>query len=254
MNLAINASDAIGERSGVIAISTGVMDCDQNYLRETWLDENLPAGQYVFLEVADSGCGMDKATLERIFEPFFTTKFTGRGLGMAAVLGIVRGHKGAIKIYSEVGKGTTFKVLFPATSKPAVLFDHEQSLPQFEGSGLVLLVDDDETVRSIGRSMLEELGFEVLTANDGRDALSVYEQQFEKIRFVLMDLTMPHLDGEQAFREMRRLNTAVKVILSSGYNEQDVAQRFIGKGLSGFLKKPYQLSILQEAIRKLLIS
>ncbi len=254
MNLAINASDAIGERSGVVALSTGVMDCDQSYLSETWLDETLPAGQYVFLEVADTGCGMEKEIITRIFEPFFSTKFTGRGLGMAAVLGIVRSHKGAIKVYSEVGKGTTFKVLFPATSKPALLFDKEESLPQLKDSGLVLLVDDDETVRSIGRSMLEELGFEVLTANDGRDALNIYTKQRQQIRFVLMDLTMPHLDGEQAFREMRRVDAEVKVIMSSGYNEQDVSQRFIGKGLSGFLKKPYQLSSLQEAIRKLLAS
>jgi signal transduction histidine kinase/ABC-type amino acid transport substrate-binding protein/CheY-like chemotaxis protein len=254
LNLTINASDAIGDRSGVVAISTGVMDCDQTYLSETWLDEQLPQGQYVFLEVADTGCGIDKETIKRIFEPFFSTKFTGRGLGMAAVLGIVRGHKGAIKIYSEVGKGTTFKVLFPATSKPAALFDSEKILPPLRESGLVLLVDDDETVRSIGRSMLEELGFSVVTANDGRDALSLYKLQYQKILFVLMDLTMPHIDGEQAFREMRRINEGVKVILSSGYNEQEVTQRFAGKGLSGFLKKPYQLSVLQEAIRKLLDS
>ena len=254
LNLAINASDAIGDRSGVVAITTGVMDCDQTYLSETWLDEQLPAGQYVFLEVTDTGCGMEQELVKRIFEPFFSTKFTGRGLGMAAVLGIVRGHKGAIKVYSEVGKGTTFKVLLPAASKPAVLFDRETSLAPLQGSGLVLLVDDDESVRSIGRALLEELGFEVVTATDGRDAMEIYEQQYPQIRFVLMDLTMPHLDGEQAFREMRRVNAEVKVIMSSGYNEQDVSQKFVGKGLSGFLKKPYQLSVLQEAIRKLLDS
>lgn len=254
LNLTINASDAIGDCSGVVAISTGVMDCDQTYLSETWLDEQLPEGQYVFLEVADTGCGIDKETIKRIFEPFFSTKFTGRGLGMAAVLGIVRGHKGAIKIYSEVGKGTTFKVLFPATSKPAALFDREKDLPPLNTTGLVLLVDDDETVCSIGRSMLEELGFSVVTANDGREALGIYQQQYQEILFVLMDLTMPHMDGEQAFRGMRRINDDVKVILSSGYNEQEVTQKFAGKGLSGFLKKPYQLSVLQEVIRKLLDS
>ena len=252
LNLAINASDAIGDRSGVVAITTGVIDCDQAYLRETWLDEQLPVGQYVFLEVADTGCGMSKDIIKRIFEPFFTTKFTGRGLGMAAVLGIVRGHKGAIKVYSEVGKGTTFKVLLPATSKPAALFDREVSQAPLQETGLVLLVDDDETVRSIGRSMLEELGFTVATANDGREAVAIYRQQSARIRFVLMDLTMPHMDGEQAFREMRRIDSAVKVIMSSGYNEQEVAQKFAGKGLGGFLKKPYQLSVLQEAIRKVL--
>jgi len=253
LNLAINASDAIGDRSGVVAISTGVMDCDQVYLSETWLDEQLPSGQYVYFEVADTGCGMESETIQRIFEPFFTTKFTGRGLGMAAVLGIVRGHKGAIKVYSEVGKGTTFKILLPAGSKPAALFDREKNQPPFSGSGLVLLVDDDETVRSIGGSMLQELGFKVLFARDGREALKTYAEQSQVIKFVLMDLTMPHMDGEQAFREMRRLNPEVKVIMSSGYNEQEVSQRFVGKGLAGFLKKPYPLSALQNAIRKLLV-
>ncbi len=151
LNLVINGSDAIGDRSGVIAISTGMMDCDRIYLSETWLDEGLPEGPYVYLEVADTGCGMDKDTIKRIFEPFFSTKFTGRGLGMAAVLGIVRGHKGAIKIYSEIGRGTTFKILFPATDKPAALLHGQNDLPPIQGSGLVLLVDDDDTVRSIGR-------------------------------------------------------------------------------------------------------
>ena len=203
LNLVINASDAIGDRSGVVAVSTGVMDCDRAYLRETWLDEKLPDGQYVFLEVADTGCGIDPMTIKRIFEPFFSTKFTGRGLGMAAVLGIVRGHKGAIKVYSEIGKGTTFKLLLPAGDRPAALFDQPESLPTFKGSGLVLLVDDDETVRSVSGSMLRELGFEVLVANDGREAVQGYAEKAQNIRFVLTDLTMPHLDGEQAFREMR---------------------------------------------------
>jgi len=250
LNLVVNASDAIGDKSGVIAVTTGVINCDEAYLQDSWLDENLPAGQYVFLEVADTGSGMDKETVNRIFEPFFTTKFTGRGLGMAAVLGIVRGHKGAIKVYTEVGKGTTFKVLLPAADKPAVLFDMAESTEPLLGEGAVLLVDDDETVRSIGREMLEEFGYQVITANDGRDAMEKY-QQADQISFVLMDLTMPHMDGEQAFRELRRLDPAVKVIMSSGYNEQEVSQKFAGKGICGFLKKPYQLSALQQAIGKL---
>ncbi len=251
LNLVINASDAIGDRSGVVAVSTGVMDCDRAYLAETWLDEKLPDGQYVFLEVADNGCGIDPLTIKRIFEPFFSTKFTGRGLGMAAVLGIVRGHKGAIKVYSEIGKGTTFKVLLPAGNRAAAIYDQPESLPTFKGSGLVLLVDDDETVLSVSASMLRELGFEVLVAKDGREAVQVYADKAQDISFVLTDLTMPHLDGEQAFREMRRINPSVKVILCSGYNEQEVSQKFVGKGLAGFLKKPYPLSALQEAVSQL---
>ncbi|WP_321369867.1 response regulator [uncultured Desulfuromusa sp.] len=251
MNLVINASDAIGDKSGVIAISTGCMDCDRNYLSEVWLDENLPEGMYVYLEVADTGCGISKINIAKIFDPFFTTKFTGRGLGMSSVLGIVRGHKGAIKIYSEVGKGTTMKVLFPASDLPAVLYDNVGTIENFDISGTVLLVDDEEAMRSLGKNMLETFGLEVLTAADGREALKVYETHQDKILFVLMDLTMPHMDGEDAYRELRRINPSIKVIMSSGYNEQDVAQKFMGKGMAGFLKKPYQLSELQKAIQEL---
>jgi PAS domain S-box-containing protein len=251
LNLVINASDAIGDRSGVIAITTGVLDCDEAYLQDSWLDEQLRAGQYVYLEVADTGCGMDRDTINRIFEPFFSTKFTGRGLGMAAVLGIVRGHKGAIKVYSEQNRGTTFKILLPAASKPAILYDIDQDITPLEGDGIVLLVDDDETVRSIGREMLEEFGFTVITAVDGKDALEKFKEASGMIRFVLMDLTMPHMDGKQAFRELRSLDPQVKVIMSSGYNEQEISQQFAGKGICGFLKKPYQLSELQKAIQKL---
>jgi PAS domain S-box-containing protein len=250
MNLVINASEAIGERSGVIAISTGVMDCDRDYLRDTWLDEDLPAGMYVFFEIADTGHGMDRETVRRVFDPFFTTKFTGRGLGMAAVLGIARGHKGAIKVYSEPGKGTTFKVLLPASGKPIELFDVAQNDPSWQGNGMVLLVDDEETVRAVGKAMLEELGFEVVLAANGREALAVFRQHREQIQLVLMDLTMPHLDGEQTFRELRRVEPDVKVIMTSGYNEQDVTQKFVGKGLSGFLQKPFRVSLLREAIRE----
>jgi PAS domain S-box-containing protein len=249
MNLVINASEAIGERSGVIAISTGAMDCDRDYLRDTWLDEDLPAGLYVYFEIADTGHGMDRETVRRVFDPFFTTKFTGRGLGMAAVLGIARGHKGAIKVYSEPGKGTTFKVLLPASGKPVALFDVEQLDSSWQGSGKVLLVDDEETVRAVGKSMLEELGFEVVSAADGREALAQFRKHSEQIQLVLMDLTMPHLDGEQTFRELRRIVPDVKVIMTSGYNEQEVTQKFVGKGLSGFLQKPFRVSMLRDAIQ-----
>lgn len=251
MNLVINASEAIGDKSGVIAITTGCMDCDRGYLKNVWLDENINEGLYVYLEIADTGCGMDKETLPRIFDPFFTTKFTGRGLGMAAVLGIVRGHKGAIKVYSEPNKGTSFKILLPASGKPAELFNHDSLLDNWQGSGTVLLVDDEETVRGIGAEMLKELGFTTITANDGREAVEIFKGTPD-ITFIILDLTMPHLDGEQCFRELRQLKPNVKVIMSSGYNEQEVTQRFVGKGLAGFIQKPYKLSILKQEIQKVL--
>ncbi|MBV5340025.1 MAG: PAS domain-containing protein [Deltaproteobacteria bacterium] len=250
MNLVINASEAIGDKSGVIAITTGCMDCDRNYLKDVWLDENLLGGLYVYLEIADSGCGMDKDTLSKLFDPFFTTKFTGRGLGMAAVLGIVRGHKGAIKVYSEPNKGTTFKILLPASDRPAELFNGHTHADDWQGSGKVLLVDDEETVRGIGREMLQELGFTVITADDGREGVSAFKENPD-IAFVILDLTMPHMDGEQCFRELRQLKPDVKVIMSSGYSEQEVSEKFIGKGLAGFIQKPYKLSVLKKAVRNI---
>ena len=252
MNLVINGSDAIGSDNGVIALSTGVMECDRSYLRDILLDESLTPGRYVFFEVADTGCGIAPDTIPRIFEPFFSTKFTGRGLGMAAVLGIVRGHKGAIKIYSEVGKGSTFKVLLPASQLPTTKKDTEMVLPPLKESGLVLLVDDENIVRDIGRAMLNDFGFKTITANDGKEALEIFRKKYEEISFVLMDLTMPHMDGEEAFREFRRIDPGVKVIICSGYNEQEVSQKFVGKGLAGFLKKPFQLSQLQKMIQLIL--
>ena len=248
MNLVINASEAIGERSGVIAITTGCMDCDRSYLKDVWLDENISEGLYVYLEIADSGCGMDKATMAKLFDPFFTTKFTGRGLGMAAVLGIVRGHKGAIKVYSESGRGTTFKILLPASDLPVEIFNGESQKDEWCGSGTVLLVDDEETVRGIGKEMLQALGFTAITANDGRDAVEIFKANPD-ITLVVLDLTMPRMDGEQCFRELRQLKHDVKVIMSSGYNEQEVTQKFVGKGLAGFIQKPYKLSVLKETIR-----
>ena len=253
MNLITNASEAIGERSGFISITTGVIQVDRQYLRETYLDDDLPEGPYVMLEVADTGCGMDAETQARVFDPFFTTKFTGRGLGMAAVMGIVRSHGGTIKIYTEVGKGTTIKVLLPAVADPAApSHATREGDEEWRGSGTVLLVDDEETVRTIGTTMLSHLGMTVVTAVDGRDAVDIFRRRADEIDCVVLDLTMPRADGEQAFREMRRIDLNVRVIMSSGYNEQEVTQRFAGKGIVGFIQKPYELQKLAAALRQAL--
>jgi PAS domain S-box-containing protein len=249
MNLIINASEAIGERSGVITLSTGAMDCDRGYLAEAWLDENLPEGLYVFIEVADTGIGMDSETRARIFDPFFTTKFTGRGLGLAAVLGIVRGHRGAIKVYSELGQGTTLKVLFPASQQNGTAEEQNTLRGVYHGRGTVLLVDDDESVRAVARKMLERIGFAVVTAADGAEAIARFRERQDEIVCAIVDLTMPHVDGAETFRELRRMKPGVRVVLSSGYNEQDVTQRFVGKGLAGFIQKPYQLSTLVAVLK-----
>ncbi len=252
LNLITNASEAIGERSGAITLATGAMECSEDYLSSTFLDENLEPGLYVYLEVSDTGCGMSKETVNRLFEPFFTTKFTGRGLGMAAVLGIVRGHRGAIKVYSEVGKGTSFKILLPAkvTALEGKRGAEKAPPTSWSGSGRVLLVDDEETVRALGKRMLEHIGFSVLTADDGRKALDIYREHAAEIDLVVLDYTMPHMDGEETFRELRRLNPEVRVMMSSGYNEHEISERLSGKGMTGFIQKPYDLHTLRECLRR----
>lgn len=248
MNLVINASEAIGDTGGVIDITTGCIECDKNHLRDVWLDESLSEGKYICLEVADTGCGMNKETLTKLFDPFFTTKFTGRGLGLAAVQGIVKGHKGAIKVSSEPGQGATFKILLPASGHAADLPHPEIASGDLTTRGTVLLVDDEETVRSIGCQLLTALGFTPITANDGLEALSIFKAT-PGIAFVILDLTMPRMDGEKCFGELRQLDPMVKVIMSSGYDEQEVTQKFIGRGLSGFIQKPYKLSELRNTVK-----
>jgi two-component system, cell cycle sensor histidine kinase and response regulator CckA len=253
MNLVINASEAIGDNIGVIAVTTGYMDCDQRYLKDIWREDNLDEGLYVYFEIADTGCGMDHETITKIFDPFFTTKFTGRGLGMAAVLGIVRGHKGAIKIHSEPNKGSSFKILLPASGNPAELINNVSEQGDWRGSGTVLLVDDEESVRGIGKEMLHELGFTTITASDGQEALEIIKTT-PHIAFVLLDLSMPQMDGEQCFHGLRQMNPDIKVIMSSGFSEHEVTQKFAGKGMAGFIQKPYKLSVLKDAINSLKLS
>ncbi|MBT3199934.1 MAG: response regulator, partial [Phycisphaerales bacterium] len=254
MNLITNASEAIGDKSGFIAITTDTIQADRQYLRDTYLDEDLAPGLYVTLEVADTGCGMDAETQAKFFDPFFTTKFTGRGLGMAAVLGIVRSHNGAINVYSEPGKGTTMKVLFPIVSgeTQAISAKQAQADRKWKGSGTVLLVDDEAIVRQIGTMMIKRLGMTTITANDGRDALEIYQEHRDDIDCVILDLTMPHLDGEQTFRQLRKIDPDICVLMSSGYSEQEVTQRFQGKGIGGFIQKPYELQKLADTLRKAL--
>ncbi|HSH96574.1 MAG TPA: PAS domain S-box protein, partial [Roseimicrobium sp.] len=253
MNLVINASEAIGDRSGVISISTGVMRADTSYLADTHLSPNLPQGDYVFLEVSDNGCGMSAETRARIFDPFFTTKFTGRGLGLAAVLGIVRGHQGALKVFSEPGKGTTFKMLLPCADGPVEKFQSHDSThaPLWSGKGMILVVDDEETVRTVTARMLESLGFQTTLAEDGREAVKIFLERPGTFTYVMLDLTMPHMDGEETFRELRRIRPNIRVLLMSGFNEQDATSRFVGKGLAGFLQKPFKADQLASKLQEI---
>lgn len=253
MNLVINASDAIGERSGVIEISTSMLKADRVYLSGTHLSPNLPEGDYVCLEVSDNGCGMNHETRQKIFDPFFTTKFTGRGLGLAAVLGIVRGHNGALKVYSELGKGSTFKLLLPRADGFAdPEGDEEIDDVPWQGSGMVLVIDDEDTVRQVAQRMLQKMGFEVIIATNGREGLSLFVAHEENIVAVLLDLTMPEMDGTQTFTELRRLKPDLRVLLMSGFNEQEAINRFAGKGLAGFMQKPFRPDVLRDKLKMIL--
>ncbi len=250
MNLIINASEALGEESGAIAVSAGTMECDRAYLNGMINGERLPEGRYVSLEVSDTGCGMDEETRRKIFDPFFTTKSMGRGLGLSVILGIVRGHGGAIGIRSEQGKGTAFRLVFPASAS-TVEHVEECSAPVagWHGSGTVLLVDDEEMVRAVAKRMLEHLGFSVLLASDGVEAIEVFRAHLGKIPMVILDLTMPRMDGIETLAALRGISGDVKVMLSSGYSEHEISKRFAGKGFSGFIEKPYRISELGDKLR-----
>jgi two-component system, cell cycle sensor histidine kinase and response regulator CckA len=252
MNLVINAAEAIGEHQGSVLITTGVQHVDDDYIASVLTPAQISPGDYISLQVHDTGSGMSQDTIDRIFDPFFTTKFTGRGLGLAAVLGIVRGHKGAIKVYSTLQQGTTFKVLFPATGQHTSKQPPQEIIQHSAGGETVLVVDDEHIVRRSAKAMLERYGYSVVLAENGKEAVDLYKVLADKIDLVLLDMTMPVMGGEEAFRQMKTLRPEVRVILSSGYNEVEAVRRFTGKGLAGFLQKPYSAVTLAEKVRSVL--
>ncbi len=255
MNLVTNASEAIGDEvSGLITIRTGVQLVDE--ATQVGLLPALPlsSGEYVTLEVSDTGCGMAPEVRERIFDPFYTTKFTGRGLGLSAMLGILRSHHGSLKVYSEQGRGSVFKLFLPALSLGTAAHSPGPARGEWQSQGILLLVDDEPSARAVARELAGTLGFQVLEAADGLEAVALFELRHAEITAVLMDLTMPHMDGRQAFLRMHQVDPKVPVVLSSGYSEQDVLTDFLGKGLAGFLPKPYQssqfMTILRQAVER----
>ncbi|MBX7223674.1 MAG: PAS domain S-box protein [Blastocatellia bacterium] len=253
MSLILNASEAIGDNPGVIALSTGVMHCDRAYLSQgSYLDDHLPEGSYVYVEVSDTGCGMTEQTKAKIFDPFFTTKFTGRGLGLAAVFGIVRSHRGTITVSSELGKGTTFRVLFPAASPADAEPAPTEPAAVRNGKGLVLVIDDEELVRGLTGEMMEVMGFRVLTAAGGREGVEVFRREQTQIRLVLLDMIMPQVDGEETFHEMQRIRTGVPTVIFSGYNKQTVMHSFAGKDRVAFIQKPFDFQQLLLVVQNLL--
>lgn len=259
MNLLTNASEAIGDRPGTITLRTSTMFAGRDYLAGTYMDDDLDAQEYVYLEVEDSGCGMDAETRAKIFDPFFTTKFTGRGLGLAAVLGIVRGHHGAISVDSRPAKGSKIRVLFPALSEGAHEVEEEDEAPAtgplgFEGSGTVLVVDDEALVRGVARMSLEAAGYAVMCAEDGAEAIDTFQRHLPDISAVLLDLTMPRMGGEEALRGILELNPDARVLLTSGFMESEAVQRVDSGASVAFLQKPFQPHELLSTLQRLLKS
>jgi CheY-like chemotaxis protein len=250
MNLLLNASEAIGDRPGTISLTTDVMDLGRPELATALVGADAAAGRYAYLEVADTGCGMDTTTRQRIFDPFFSTKSPGRGLGLPAVFGIVRGHRGVIRLQSEPGGGTVFQVLLPVSSKPAARAEAPPApVGTLVGGGTVLVVDDEPLVRRFAGAVLRHAGFTVLEAGDGEEALTVYDAHVAEIRAVLLDLTMPRLDGEATLRALRQRNAELPIILSSGFALDGPDQRAGLAAASAFLQKPYEVSALLHTVR-----
>jgi CheY-like chemotaxis protein len=248
MNLITNASDAIGERSGTITVSTSIIECDEEYLAHVQMEEKLKPGTYISLEVSDTGDGISDEAMQKILDPFFTTKPMGRGLGLATVHGIVRGHKGALNIYSEVGRGTTFKVLLRSAERSTVVKTRgkkKEDAKNWRGHGTVLIVDDEDIIREVSAQMIAALGFESITASSGWEALEIFKERKKDIQLVLLDEVMPRMDGEEVFTELRRIS----VVLCSGYTRLDATSRFAGKGLAGFIQKPFTLQLLTEELQ-----
>ena len=251
MNLITNASDALGEETGTISVSTSLAVIGPEGLPDQRAGEPLGPGNYVCLQVTDTGCGMSEETRSRLLEPFYTTKVAGRGLGLAAIAGIVRGHHAGLDITSSPGNGSTFRVFFPIPERSLPGLVARPAPTQDTGpSGKVLVVDDEPLVREVAKRTLERAGFEVVLAENGRQAVEIYSQRGARIALVLLDLSMPEMDGEQTLVELRRIDPGVQVLLSSGYDPSSSTRAPLGGRVASFLQKPYTAQALVAAVRR----
>jgi len=251
MNLIINASEAIGEAQGQILVSLAKKTVKARQKEKDHLGNVIASGLYVCLEVSDTGCGMDDETQRRIFEPFYTTKFTGRGMGMSAVLGIITAHKGALQLFSQPGRGTTIKVYLPVQTGD---FTGDESLQQvasvqWQGSGSILLVDDEELIILTANAMLNALGFKVIEASNGKDALEKYQKNAGDITLVVTDIGMPVMNGYELFRELKKLNPLLPIIISSGFGDEAVTSRIPREDIAGMVSKPYRFDQLRDVLK-----
>lgn len=253
MDLYVNAWHAMS-LGGTLTISTANVTLDEAFVKPYQLD----AGHYLKIDVADTGAGMDEATLERIFEPFYTTRHMGEGtgLGLASVFGIIEKHKGIITVESKMGVGTTFSVYLPAAEPIAetsleVAADAANRLPE-KGTGTILVVDDEEYILKADKALLTELGYDVLLANGGKEAISVFDQNKDRITLLILDLIMPDVGGETVFDHVKSVRPDMRVILSSGYSIEGQAESILNKGCNGFIQKPYTLNQLSRKIKDIL--
>ncbi|MEI6306378.1 MAG: response regulator, partial [Deltaproteobacteria bacterium] len=211
--------------------------------------KTIPPGEYVCLEVTDTGCGMDEETKWRIFEPFYTTKFTGRGLGMSAVLGIIMSHKGALQLFTQTGQGSTFRVYLPSGTNEAESQINIAPSESWLGSGTILLVEDEEPIRKLARVLLKKLGFDVIEATNGMEALELFQKNVADINLVITDMGMPVMDGYHLFHELKQLAPNLPIIISSGFGDTEVSSRIRTEDIAGSIRKPYNFGQLREILK-----
>ncbi len=254
MNMILNASDSIGDKQGKITIKTGVLKkIERKSGLNLFLTENIKPCKFAYIEISDDGDGMEPEVIERIFDPFFTTKSNGRGLGLSAVIGIVKGHKGIISINSKLSKGTEFRIYFPASSKLPIHETTEDSkIEKWKSKGLILVADDESSIIELCETILSKYGFNVISAKDGKDAIKKFRKNYEKIVLVLLDMTMPGKNGIEVMEEISNIKPDVKAILSSGYNKDDAVKNFSESGFKDFLEKPYSPEKLIKIVKKVL--
>lgn len=251
MNLIINAAEAIGDTEGEIDVKLTTSEIKEQQTEKDHLGFIIPAGRYICFEVTDNGCGMDEEIIRKIFEPFYTTKFTGRGLGMSAVLGIIKAHNGALQLKSQPGEGTTFKVYLPfqlskSETEKAQL---KAVFAPWQGSGTILLAEDEVQVKSIAIAQLQALGFKVLDAANGKEALELYQQNTSEISLVITDMGMPVMNGYELFYKLKQINPQLPIIISSGFGEADIGSKIPREEMAGLINKPYNFNQLQDMLK-----
>jgi len=254
MNLIINASEAIGKEQGVIRVSLTKSTLLAGHSEKDYTGKAVPSGKYLCFEVTDNGCGMDEETKWRIFEPFYTTKFTGRGLGMSAVLGIINSHNGALQLFSQLGRGTTFKVFLPVQIMDTMGDEDQIHTPSvlWQGTGTILLVEDEDQIRNISKILLQKFGFTVLEAVNGKEALDLYQKNVADITLILTDMGMPVMDGYALLSALQQVNNKRPIIISSGFGDADVASRTVRDNIAGIISKPYNPSQLRDVLKNAL--